>query len=523
MGWYIRKSLSSGPVRFNFSKSGIGVSTGVPGARLSFNRRGVSLFAGRGGLYYRQRVFPAPRLRPTPTPTPVAAASAEHCSPTEQPPAFFTDKQFKATNLKLQLTFRRKATWPEKLALVYGGMLLVNPSLGFFPAQLVTRQWWGVLLGVGLVLWVLATWVAVYRVRKKGDALYRLLTLRFIEQPDGMTEMNLHETAALVRRITWDRKAVDYALYRFYLDYLWHILGDVTLTDAEAANLDRLHQLFDLSSDQVMKLRRWAFNRIYLEVIADQALSKEEDACLQRTQAVLRLSPEDIREELETLSALRSVRELQDQGLTAIPVTVPLGNDEVCYHQTQGRVVKEKTVRSFTAGGVRHHEKGWVIDRSGAFYLTSKRLMVVGDGVTSVPFHKIMEMDTDLDQNAVTLDVDGRNTALVLTMPDSLVFSAKLDALLNGGAQQREPLGTHGQTDGTASAPADSPSPSWSYAMLRVGWLLYVGTCVWAGLQMYDTERVGALWTMVIAGCGLMASWTWRVSRRQRASQQGVQ
>jgi hypothetical protein len=31
MGFYVRKSLKAGPFRFNLSKSGVGVSAGVPG------------------------------------------------------------------------------------------------------------------------------------------------------------------------------------------------------------------------------------------------------------------------------------------------------------------------------------------------------------------------------------------------------------------------------------------------------------------------------------------------------------
>jgi hypothetical protein len=34
MGFYIRKSVSVGPFRFNLSKSGIGVSTGIMGFRV---------------------------------------------------------------------------------------------------------------------------------------------------------------------------------------------------------------------------------------------------------------------------------------------------------------------------------------------------------------------------------------------------------------------------------------------------------------------------------------------------------
>ncbi|MDE2481731.1 MAG: DUF4236 domain-containing protein [bacterium] len=63
MGFYIRKSMSVGPLRFNLSKSGIGVSGGMTGLRLGTGPRGTYIHAGRGGLYYRQYLFTHPRSR----------------------------------------------------------------------------------------------------------------------------------------------------------------------------------------------------------------------------------------------------------------------------------------------------------------------------------------------------------------------------------------------------------------------------------------------------------------------------
>ena len=54
MGWYLRKSLKLGPIRFNLSKSGIGTSFGVRGLRIGSGPRGKYIHAGRGGLYFRQ-------------------------------------------------------------------------------------------------------------------------------------------------------------------------------------------------------------------------------------------------------------------------------------------------------------------------------------------------------------------------------------------------------------------------------------------------------------------------------------
>ncbi|MDB5347837.1 MAG: Membrane-anchored nucleotide-binding enzyme [Schlesneria sp.] len=58
MGFYIRKSVRVGPLRFNLSTAGIGVSTGIPGLRVGTGPRGTYVHMGRGGLYYRQTVSP---------------------------------------------------------------------------------------------------------------------------------------------------------------------------------------------------------------------------------------------------------------------------------------------------------------------------------------------------------------------------------------------------------------------------------------------------------------------------------
>src|SRR3954470_16680540 len=53
MGFYIRKSVSAGPFRFNLSGSGVGLSVGVRGFRIGTGPRGHYVHMGRGGLYYR--------------------------------------------------------------------------------------------------------------------------------------------------------------------------------------------------------------------------------------------------------------------------------------------------------------------------------------------------------------------------------------------------------------------------------------------------------------------------------------
>jgi hypothetical protein len=69
MGFYIRKGFSFGPLRLNLSRSGLGASFGVKGARIGVGPRGSYVQMGRGGLYYRQTISPKRRGEFLPTPT----------------------------------------------------------------------------------------------------------------------------------------------------------------------------------------------------------------------------------------------------------------------------------------------------------------------------------------------------------------------------------------------------------------------------------------------------------------------
>jgi len=65
VGWYLRKSLKLGPLRFNLSKSGIGTSIGVKGLRVGTGPRGSYVHGGRGGLYFREPLGQKPDELPS--------------------------------------------------------------------------------------------------------------------------------------------------------------------------------------------------------------------------------------------------------------------------------------------------------------------------------------------------------------------------------------------------------------------------------------------------------------------------
>lgn len=66
MGFYVRKSIKAGPFRFNMSKSGLGVSAGVPGFRVGTGPRGNYVRVGNTVSYSTTHALRAEATPPPP-------------------------------------------------------------------------------------------------------------------------------------------------------------------------------------------------------------------------------------------------------------------------------------------------------------------------------------------------------------------------------------------------------------------------------------------------------------------------
>ncbi len=84
MGLYLRKSVSVGPLRFNLSKGGVGVSAGIKGFRVGTGPRGNYVHMGADGIYYRATV-PSGSARPRPA-TPSGPVRPPSPPPIQQSP-----------------------------------------------------------------------------------------------------------------------------------------------------------------------------------------------------------------------------------------------------------------------------------------------------------------------------------------------------------------------------------------------------------------------------------------------------
>src|ERR1700674_1786319 len=153
MGIYLRKSVTVGPLRFNLSGQGVGVSAGVRGLRIGTGPRGHYVHLGTSGVYYRQSLSPGDSARPTSvSPTLLLERRATHEPLRELESADVSaliDSSSDELLAELKAKRLRSRLWPLVLSL---GLVLM---LGIFAIRLSA---WLQAAAACTVIW--ATWAA---------------------------------------------------------------------------------------------------------------------------------------------------------------------------------------------------------------------------------------------------------------------------------------------------------------------------------------------------------------------------
>jgi hypothetical protein len=126
MGFYFRRSVAFGPIRLNFSTSGIGISAGVKGARVSTSPKGSYVTLGSNGFYYRRRLDARPPRGRGPMPATgsdeaahrIVSASARQ----------IVDSDSKETLEQLNTTIRQRPTYPIFIVLLVLTLMMQAPT-----------------------------------------------------------------------------------------------------------------------------------------------------------------------------------------------------------------------------------------------------------------------------------------------------------------------------------------------------------------------------------------------------------
>lgn len=156
MGFYLRKSVRVGPVRFNLSKSGIGMSTGIKGFRVGTGPRGNYVHMGRGGVYYRASLDSgkSPALTaPSSAPRPFVAPTDSMTEIESGGVLGMVDASSAALVEEINEKMRRWQLWPWVGIL---GFFAIAPSANFHPYAPLA-----VLVVLAVVVWWISQWDAL--------------------------------------------------------------------------------------------------------------------------------------------------------------------------------------------------------------------------------------------------------------------------------------------------------------------------------------------------------------------------
>ena len=135
MGFFFRRSVRFGPFRLNFSKSGIGASVGVKGARLTTTPRGTTyVTVGTHGFYYRESVSGRNRTQPRLGTAPPTSEPVQPGSPDVIATADVSDLvDSSSATLVQRLNERANMVNPAWLLYILAVAILVVAAVVFLP------------------------------------------------------------------------------------------------------------------------------------------------------------------------------------------------------------------------------------------------------------------------------------------------------------------------------------------------------------------------------------------------------
>lgn len=397
MGLYIRKSFRSGPIRINVSKSGLGVSAGIKGARIATGPRGTYLHGGRYGLYYR--------------------------------------KKLPGSGKKTRDQHPDVAEYEER-----GGCFTFLMSLFLIGCVLYFSYWLfnnlEVLLGLAAsVLISVCLWIFLkYQGRKTLFKYECMLYDAFINSnssPSNITADALKQAkTTLLRNEKLKERTLQIEFY-IYQSILQKILKDQHITQKEAQLFAVVDDVLSISESEKLAAKKEIFMQAYLEAVQDISLTCEEKSKLTNLISGLRIPREAIAEEIQILDEIIRAQTLTRTlaPLEESSVPVRLQRREKAYHVSTGQVLQRIKSKD-TITGVEYK-----VVREGVLVITDKRVFVLGEGSSNIQFCDIADIDVDLDTRNIVISKMQSGRPVFMRCKEPFLTAKIIDWLLGSNSK----------------------------------------------------------------------------------------
>jgi hypothetical protein len=306
MGLYLKKSFRAGPLRLNLSKSGLGLSGGVTGARIGMGPRGSYVHAGRQGLYYRK-----------------------HFSSGRSRKQSGVDGDGWATLLFVVIAIG--------IGVWFFKWLIENPLI---LASVVV-----VAIMIPLIRW------SVRFHRRKLELVYKnVLDSTFVESqspPSTATLSALKERQKYFLKNDTGKKKIELIEADVYQAVLDKVLDDGFITKEESALIDAAEQVLILSASTRLQTKKEIFTAAYAEAIQDRQITKEELEKLNNLMLGLAIPQEEVRREMGIVREIVETQNLRPPFKPIPPeaLTVKTQKSEKTFYQCSAKVLSKRRNR----------------------------------------------------------------------------------------------------------------------------------------------------------------------------------
>jgi hypothetical protein len=349
------------------------MSTGIKGLRVGTGPRGTYIHGGRHGLYYRQSLG---------TSSQGSSRSGQSTQDNNGALIFI----LAAAAIFLLLVF------PKALAWIGGGILII------------AALWGAEKIFMSLRSQKAKNYIALLNTLTETPTQEALASIKQARERDRLPQNEIGPATAT-------------AYQELIKNYLAQPGADALLGQGFLSVAEQL----GLNSEEAQKGEIDAFKELTWSMLADQELTHDEEAALKQAQEKLAIDDSAIHDELNAIAEFQRARDIDTSELPVISTEAKLQKDEICHYEAKGSLQKKQTRKA--RGEVQTEE--FVPVHEGNVLITSKRILIIGEGTNSIKHEKILEVEADYDEKRITIVKDGRQTPLFLSVPHP-IFAGKI-------------------------------------------------------------------------------------------------
>ncbi|HXI14169.1 MAG TPA: hypothetical protein VNM92_16215 [Thermoanaerobaculia bacterium] len=418
MGFYIRKSVGIGSVRFNVAQRRTDEEIGTDPRHFSTGSGGEYQTSSGGGLYFHEEL-----------------------------PVDGTSRKIKGE--KIPLTGRQML----ERVLMGVGVLLILIGIAVVmkkgPAGYVE-----IVIGLAMVI---APPIINAKQRADRRAAEEKIRAERAEIEKRNSELaasfaakvrllDEQQDAAALEAVRQEREAADdvpYAAIRKTATAAAIAAGFRALTRFDkvgsrglANELDDTISAVGLDKADSLLVKKSVYQKAVWDMLADDRLSAAREGVIREIGSELRLTEVDVAIEKTAIEEFRKLKGVTKEKVLIKNPPVKLAFQETCHHVTSGSLLKPGTQKKLLEDGTRTTEQVWTPAGDCKVIVTSRRVIVDGKGGQEITFANLKDVELDGDQKVLALTAEGFKTPLYLSVPDP-IFTGSMIGLASSTGEKR--------------------------------------------------------------------------------------